>query len=81
MSAGLSVSGRYLTRQVISSRLHPVPPALPHIMIVSDRKNGRGVPLVIHNIGRGTREEDRLLEFPITGHFRLPADAQRPRPD
>ncbi len=44
---------------------------LPHIMIVSDKKNRRGVPLVIHNIGSGTCEEDRLFSFPITGHFRL----------
>ena len=48
-----------------------VPPNLPHIMIVGDRKNPGGVPLVIHNIGNGTREEDRLLEFPLTGHYRV----------
>ncbi|MFK7849535.1 MAG: DUF1287 domain-containing protein [Akkermansiaceae bacterium] len=47
-----------------------VPPHLPHIMIVSDKKNSKGVPLVIHNIGGGTREEDRLVEFPLTGHYR-----------
>ncbi len=44
---------------------------LPHIMIVSDRKTAAGVPLIIHNIGRGTQEEDRLFEFPITGHYRV----------
>ena len=44
---------------------------LPHIMIVSDKKMAGGRPLVIHNIGAGTREEDRLTEFPLTGHFRL----------
>jgi len=43
---------------------------LPHIMIVSDRTNPDGVPLIIHNIGQGAREEDRLFEFPINGHFR-----------
>lgn len=43
---------------------------LPHIMIVSDQKNAQGVPLVIHNIGSGTKEEDRLFDFPITGHYR-----------
>lgn len=47
-----------------------VPPNLPHIMIVSGKKNARGRPLVIHNIGGGTREEDRLGDFPLTGHFR-----------
>lgn len=44
---------------------------LPHIMIVSDRKNEEGVPLIIHNIGSGTKEEDRLFTFPITGHYRF----------
>lgn len=48
-----------------------VPPHLPHIMLVSDRRNDDGVPLVIHNIGGGTREEDRLFEFKLTGHYRL----------
>lgn len=48
-----------------------VPPHLPHIMIVSDRKNATGVPLVIHNIGGGVREEDSLFKFPLTGHYRV----------
>ncbi|MCI0540550.1 MAG: DUF1287 domain-containing protein [Verrucomicrobiales bacterium] len=48
-----------------------VPPNLPHIMIVSDRTNGVGRPFVIHNIGAGAREEDRLFEFKITGHYRI----------
>ena len=47
-----------------------VPPNLPHVMIVSDRKSDNGTPKVIHNIGSGTREEDRLFEFPLTGHYR-----------
>ncbi len=47
-----------------------VPPNLPHIMIVSDRKTADGVPLVIHNIGRGAREEPVLFSFPLTGHYR-----------
>lgn len=44
---------------------------LPHIMLVSDKKSVQGVPLVIHNIGRGAQEEDALFEYPITGHYRL----------
>jgi uncharacterized protein YijF (DUF1287 family) len=47
-----------------------VPPHLPHIMIVSERKSAAGVPLVIHNIGRGAREEDVLFTYPLTGHYR-----------
>lgn len=48
-----------------------VPPNLPHVMIVSDqRSEDGGRPLVIHNIGAGAQEEDRLFAFPLTGHFR-----------
>lgn len=48
-----------------------LPGNLPHIGIVSDRKAApRGAPLIIHNIGRGTREEDILFAYPITGHYR-----------
>jgi uncharacterized protein YijF (DUF1287 family) len=39
-------------------------------MIVSDKKTPEGRPLVIHNIGAGAREEDCLLEYPLTGHYR-----------
>lgn len=49
-----------------------VPPNLPHIMIVSDRvsPDGSRRPFVIHNIGGGAQEEDRLFEFKLTGHYR-----------
>jgi uncharacterized protein len=43
---------------------------LPHVGIVSDRKTLTGRPLVIHNIGRGTQEEDILFAFKLMGHFR-----------
>lgn len=48
-----------------------VPPNLPHIMVVSDRRRADGTPLVIHNIGCGAREEDRLFEFRLTGRYRI----------
>ncbi|MBC7979960.1 MAG: DUF1287 domain-containing protein [Armatimonadetes bacterium] len=48
-----------------------LPGNLPHIMIVSDKKSPSNVPLVIHNIGRGTKEEGSLFAFPTTGHYRL----------
>ena len=42
---------------------------LPHIGIVSDRRvDGR--PLILHNIGRGTREENILPDHPINGRYR-----------
>jgi uncharacterized protein YijF (DUF1287 family) len=49
-----------------------VPPNLPHIMIVSDRFSASDPsrPLIIHNIGQGAQEEDRLFEFKLTGHYR-----------
>lgn len=40
-----------------------------HIGIVSDRM-GRASPLILHNIGSGAREEDALLDWPITGRYR-----------
>jgi hypothetical protein len=49
-----------------------VPPNLPHIMVVSDQKSENGVPLVLHNIGRGAQEEDVLFRFKLTGHYRWP---------
>ena len=44
-----------------------------HIGIVSDRRAITHVPLVIHNIGAGTREEDILFRYAIIGHYRLEA--------
>lgn len=51
-----------------------LPGNLPHIGIVSSRKTARGVPLIIHNIGRGTQEEDILFAYPVTGHYRYPGE-------
>lgn len=44
--------------------------AVPHIGIVSDKKTEEGTPLIIHNIGCGTQEEDCLFLYTITGHYR-----------
>ncbi|MBS0243056.1 MAG: DUF1287 domain-containing protein [Proteobacteria bacterium] len=49
-----------------------LPGNLPHIAIVADTKTADGArPLVIHNIGAGTRIEDTLFAYPITGHYRF----------
>lgn len=49
-----------------------LPGNLPHIGIVSDRKVAGGDrPLVLHNIGWGTSEDDILMSYPITGHYRF----------
>jgi hypothetical protein len=60
--------GDYLPGDLVTCT---VPPNLPHIMVVSNRKSGQGVPLVIHNIGQGAREEDTLFTYPLTGHYRV----------
>jgi len=45
---------------------------LPHIAIVSDRRSTDGKrPLVVHNIGAGTRTEDTLEVFPAVYRFRF----------
>ncbi len=43
---------------------------LPHIGIVSNNKAYDGTPLIIHNIGRGTQEENILFAYPIHKHYR-----------
>lgn len=48
-----------------------VPPNLPHVMIVSDKKGSDQTPLVLHNIGRGAQEEVCLFTYPLTGHYRV----------
>jgi len=41
-----------------------------HIGIVSDRRTSDSIPLVIHNIGQGAKEENILFQFWIIGHYR-----------
>lgn len=70
----MQVAKNYQAGDIVTVML---PGNLPHIMLVSDKTEksllGRApMPLVIHNIGRGTQEEAALLAYPITGHFRLP---------
>lgn len=61
----------YHAGDIVSWRL---PNGLAHIGLVSDRvaADGSGRPLMIHNIGAGTQEEDVLLAWQIVGHFRWP---------
>ncbi|ROQ24323.1 DUF1287 domain-containing protein [Gallaecimonas pentaromativorans] len=47
-----------------------LPGNLPHIGIVSDQRAPSGNLMVVHNIGRGPEQDDSLLRFPITGHYR-----------
>jgi uncharacterized protein YijF (DUF1287 family) len=43
-----------------------------HIGILGNGVSERGVPLVVHNIGGGAREEDILFNYAVIGHYRLP---------
>ena len=48
-----------------------LPGNLPHIGIVSNRTAQYSTrPLILHNIGNGTSEEDILFTYKITGHYR-----------
>ena len=45
---------------------------LVHIGIISNKKTLiKDTPLVIHNIGAGTQENDILYAYKITGHYRI----------
>lgn len=46
---------------------------LTHIGVISNKTTLlTKTPLVIHNIGRGTQENDILYQYKIIGHYRLP---------
>lgn len=57
----------YLPGDIVSWRLSS---GVPHIGLVAEQLSPSGVPLVIHNIGRGTVMEDSLFSFVMTGHYR-----------
>ena len=44
-----------------------------HIGIISDRRNNKGIPYVIHNNGQLNREEDYLTKKNISAHYRFDA--------
>ncbi len=44
-----------------------------HIGIVSDKRNRKGQPYIIHNGGQPNREEDFLWKSEVTGHYRFDA--------
>ncbi len=49
-------------------------PPYDHVGVVSDKRRPDGVPLLIHNAGPCTSENDRLLTWPspLKYHFRFP---------
>lgn len=64
---GATVTDDFLPGDVVTVML---PGNLPHIMVVTDRMGAKD-PQIVHNIGAGTQVEDRLFDFPHTGHYRL----------
>ncbi len=58
----------YRAGDVVSWKL---PNGVDHIGVVSTARSGKGERLlVVHNIGRGAREEDVLFAWTLTGHYR-----------
>ncbi len=58
----------YLPGDFVSWRLDD---GQPHVGIVADMRSADGQrPLIIHNIGAGTRIEDVLFAWTISGHYR-----------
>lgn len=50
---------------------------LTHIGVISDKVASRSTtPLVIHNIGYGTQENNILFQYKIIGHYRVPASVR-----
>jgi uncharacterized protein YijF (DUF1287 family) len=47
-----------------------VPGNRPHIGLVVPGPQGSPRPWIVHNIGLGPQLEDRLFDFPLTGHYR-----------
>ena len=66
--ADLQTADSFKPGDIVSWRLAN---GLAHIGVVSDKKSVFGSrPLVIHNIGQGTQEEDVLFSWRIVGHYR-----------
>ena len=66
-SLSLTDLDSYQPGDIVTWRL---PGNLLHIGIVSDRRAEDGAPLIIHNIGRGTQEENILNEYSRITHYR-----------
>jgi uncharacterized protein YijF (DUF1287 family) len=75
--------GLSLTTRVSNSNAHEwmpgdfifwkLPNGMNHVGVLSDKRNHKGLPLIIHNLST-TREEDVLETWKITGHYRYPKE-------
>jgi len=68
----------YLPGDIVSWRL---PNGLPHVGIVARERvpDSAGRHYIIHNIGQGPRQEDRLFAYKIAGHYRFASAALKRR--
>lgn len=66
----ITAAANYAAGDIVAWKLNGN--GLLHIGIVSDRRLANGTPLVLHNIARGTREENLLFQHTIIGHYRMP---------
>ncbi|MDP3630124.1 MAG: DUF1287 domain-containing protein [Actinomycetota bacterium] len=63
-----SVAADYQPGDIVTWKM---PGGRPHVGIVSEKQaSGENRFAIIHNAGRGTRVEDVLVAFTITGHYR-----------
>jgi len=64
-------SSDYLPGDIVTWNLAAPQKMIPHIGIISAQRTADGTrPLVVHNIGAGTKVEDILFSYKITGHYR-----------
>jgi uncharacterized protein len=71
-NAELAISEDYSSYQAGDLVTMMLPGHLPHIGIVSGKKtDDSGRPMLIHNIGAGTQEEDILAAYRHTGRYRF----------
>ena len=67
----------YLPGDIVTYRL---PGGLMHMAMISDQKSRSSVPLLVHNLRAGVREDNALFAFPITGHYRWRPPTRAPAP-
>ena len=70
-SRGYRVRGEFKPGDIVVWKLQGKDKILDHIGICSHNLNAEGEPLIIHNIGKGTVEEDVLRAYEIVDHFRV----------
>jgi len=63
-----SIAADYQPGDIVTWKM---PGGSPHVGIVSERQaRGEGRFAIVHNAGRGTRVDDVLFAYEITGHYR-----------